>query len=99
MSGHDDDILDFDFFDEPATVEQQSTQRVRMPRRRSGGGDDGPPRQPIRPPQGFAPLFRLAGLIAFAIALVVLLVFWVQSCQDTAKKNSYRHYVEDASQV
>src|SRR3954453_17352770 len=86
MSERDDDILDFDFFDEPATVEQQPTQRVRMPRRRPSGS---PPRPPIRPPQGFAPLFRLVLLIAFAIAIVVLLVFWVQSCQSSAKKSSY----------
>jgi hypothetical protein len=99
MSERDDDILDFDFFDEPATVEQQPTQRVRMPRRRPSGAPPRPPRPPIRPPQGFAPLFRLVGLIAFAILIVVLLVFWVQSCQGAAKKNAYRHYVEDVGQV
>jgi hypothetical protein len=99
MSERDDDILDFDFFDEPATVEQQPSQRVRMPRRRPPGGPPRSPRPPIRPPQGFAPLFRLVSLIAFAIAIVVLLVFWVQSCQGAAKRNAYRHYVEDVGQV
>jgi hypothetical protein len=74
LSERDDDIIDFDFFDEPATVEQQSTQRGRIPRRRPAGG---PPRAPIRPPQGFTPLLRFVGLIAFAILIVVLLVFWV----------------------
>jgi hypothetical protein len=96
MSERDDDILDFDFFDEPATVEQQPTQRVRMPRRRPSGQ---PPRPPIRPPQGFAPLFRLVLLIAFAIAIVVLLVFWVQSCQSSAKRDAYRHYVADVTEI
>src|SRR5689334_13525452 len=100
MSERDDDILDFDFFDEPATVEQQPTQRVRMPRRRPSGTPPRGPRPPqIRPPQGFAPLFRLVGLIAFAIAIVVLLVFWVQSCQGAAKKNAYKNYVADVATI
>jgi hypothetical protein len=96
MSERDDDIIDFDFFDEPPTVEQQQTQRVRMPRRRPEGS---PPRGPIRPPQGFAPLLRLVGLILFAIVVVVLLVFWVQSCQGSKKRNAYRHYVENVAQI
>ncbi|HEY6054333.1 MAG TPA: hypothetical protein VIU86_10405 [Gaiellaceae bacterium] len=101
MSERDDDIIDFDFFDEPPTVEQQRGSRVRMPRRRPRD-EGGPPRRsrpPIRPPQGVTPLLRLVGLIAFAILIVVLLVFWVQSCQSSAKKNSYRHYMENVSQV
>jgi hypothetical protein len=96
MSERDDDIIDFDFFDEPPTVEQQQTQRVRMPRRRPEGS---PPRGPIRPPQGFAPIVRLVLLILFAIVIVVLLVFWVQSCQGSKKRNAYRHYVEDVAQI
>jgi hypothetical protein len=99
MSERDDDIIDFDFFDEPQTVEQQSTPRVRMPRRR--GRDEGPPRPPVRhaPPGGFAPLLRLVGLIAFAILIVVLLVFWVQSCQGASKRNAYRSYVENVNAI
>jgi hypothetical protein len=96
LSERDDDIIDFDFFDEPATVEQQSTQRGRIPRRRPAGG---PPRAPIRPPQGFTPLLRLVGLIAFAILIVVLLVFWVQSCQGNAKKNAYKSYIADVGEI
>ena len=100
MSERDDDILDFDFFDEPATVEQQPTQRVRMPRRRPSGTPPRGPRPPqFRTPQGFAPLARLIGLIVFAIAIVVLLVFWVQSCQGAAKKNAYNSYVTDVAQL
>lgn len=101
MSERDDDIIDFDFFDEPPTVEQQQASRVRMPRRRPRG-EGGPPRRPrppIRPPQGVTPLLRLVGLIAFAILIVVLLVFWVQSCQSNAKKNSYKRYMENVSQI
>ena len=59
-----------------------------MPRRRPAGPRRRAP--PIRPPQGFTPLLRLVGLIAFAILIVVLLVFWVQSCQGDAKKNAYQ---------
>lgn len=99
MSEHDDDIIDFDFFDEPPTVEQQQQPRVRMPRRRPRD-EGGPPRRPpIRPPHGVTPLLRLVGLIAFAILIVVLLVFWVQSCQSNAKRNAYRNYLADVGQV
>jgi hypothetical protein len=97
VSERDDDILEFDFFDEPPTVEQQQAPRVRMPRRRRGDGQ--PPRPPIRPPQGFTPLLRLVGLIAFAILIVVLLVFWVQSCQSNSKRNAYKSYMQDVGQV
>jgi hypothetical protein len=96
VSERDDDILEFDFFDEPPTVEQQPGARVRMPRRRRNGE---PPRPPIRPPQGFTPLLRLIGLIAFAILIVVLLVFWVQSCQSSSKRNAYKSYMQDVGEV
>ncbi len=100
MSERDDDILEFDFFDEPPTVEQQQTSRMRMPRRRGRGGDPPrPPRRPIRPPHGFTPLLRLVGLIAFAILIVVLLVFWVQSCQSSSERNAYRNYMQDVAAV
>lgn len=95
MSERDDDIIEFDFFDEPPTVEQQSAQRVRMPRRRRGGG----PRPPVGAAQGFTPLLRLVGLVAFGILIVVLLVFWVQSCEGAAKRNAYRSYLGGVGQV
>ena len=94
MSDFGDDI-EFDFFDEPETREDQPRRRV--PRRDSEGG--GPPRRPMRPPAGFTPLLRLAGLIAFAILIVVLLVLWVQSCQGASKRNSYRHYMAKVAAV
>jgi len=92
MSVFGDDI-EFDFFDEPETREGQPRQRTV---RRSGGG---PPRRSVRPPAGFTPLLRLAGLIAFAILIVVLLVFWVQSCQGASKRNAYRHYMENVGAI
>jgi hypothetical protein len=48
MSNHDDEDIEFDFFDEPETVE--ATQRRRLPRlelpgggRSGGGGPEQPP--------------------------------------------------------
>jgi hypothetical protein len=88
MSDRDTDI-EFDFFeDEPATTEAQSTR----PSRRG-------PRPPIRPPAGVTPLLRLIGLIAFAILVVVLLVFAVQSCRGSQKRDTYENYMEDVGEV
>jgi hypothetical protein len=81
--------LDFDFFDdeptegEPLEEERPTRQPPRPPRRPTG-----------RPPVGLTPLVRLAGLIAFAILIVVLLVFWISSCQGAGKKSAYKHYME-----
>jgi hypothetical protein len=93
MTDFGDDI-EFDFFDEPET--REDAPRQRSPRRPAGGG---PPRRPLRPPAGFTPLLRLAGLIAFAILIVVLLVFWVQSCQGASKRSAYRKYMQSVSSV
>jgi hypothetical protein len=93
MSTYDDDNIEFDFFDEPKTVE--ATQRGRrLPRRDRGGDDggDGPRRPPMRTPTGLVPLVRLVGLIAIAIALVVALVFWVGACQGKSKHDEYAAY-------
>jgi virulence-associated protein VagC len=88
MSERDSDI-EFDFFeDEPATTEAQA----RRPVRRGG-------RPPIRPPAGVTPLLRLVGLIAFAILVVVLLVFAVQSCRGSQKRDTYENYMDDTGEV
>jgi hypothetical protein len=85
------DDLDFDFFDddpetgEPLEEERPPHEPPRRPPRRPPGG---------RPPVGLTPLLRLAGLIAFAILIVVLFVFWISSCQGASKKSSYKHYME-----
>jgi hypothetical protein len=82
MSERDSDI-EFDFFDEGETREATQAER---PRRRGG-------RPPVRPPTGLTPLLRLIGLISFAILVVVLLVFWVNSCREDRRKDAYRDYV------
>ena len=88
MSERDSDI-EFDFFeDEPATTEAQSTRQSRRGTR-----------PPIRPPAGVTPLLRLIGLVAFAILVVVLLVFAVQSCRGSQKRDTYENYTEDVGEV
>jgi hypothetical protein len=88
MSTYDDENIEFDFFDEPETVE--ATQRRRLPRRPGGRG--GGERPPMRAPTGLVPLARLVGLIAIAIVIVVGLVFWVGSCQGKSKQSEYTSY-------
>jgi len=99
VSTHDDDI-EFDFFDEPETVEAAQRGR-RLPRRdRSGGGSgDGPRRPPMRAPTGIVPLARLVGLIAIAIAVVVALVFWVGACQGKSKHDEYASYASKVRSI
>ena len=57
------------------------------------------PKGPIRPRAGFTPLLRLLGLIAFAILIVVLLLLWVQSCQEDKKRDAYRNYMTSMKAV
>lgn len=100
MTERDADI-EFDFFDEPDPQDTQTIERV--PRR--GGRPPGSPGPPKRqrggtgPPTVGAPLFRLVGLIAFAILVIVLLVFWVQGCRDSGKRNSYQNYMERIGEI
>ena len=89
MSTHDEDILDFDFFDEGATTEAPA--REEPGGRPSGRG----PRRPHVRPGGWTPLLRLIGLIAFAILLVVLVVVWAQGCAGDRKRDSYSNYTGD----
>jgi hypothetical protein len=98
----DDDDIQFDFFDEPETVE--ATQRRRLPRLEMPGGrgsGDGerPRRQRTGPPTGLVPLARLVGLIAIAIAIVVGLVFWVGSCQGKSKHDEYASYAKQVDAI
>jgi hypothetical protein len=97
----DDDDIEFDFFDEPETVE--ATQRRRLPRLEmpGGGGRGGerPPRPPMRAPTGLVPLARLVGLIAIAIVVVVALVFWIGACQGKSKHDEYASYAQKVNAI
>ena len=83
MSERESDI-EFDFFEEPETREAARPER---PPQRGG------PRPPVRTPQGLTPLLRLVGLIAFAIVIVVLLVYAIEGCQSSSKHAKYDHYI------
>src|ERR671933_1920388 len=101
MSERDSDI-EFDFFDEPET--EEATQRhPRLPRRppRQGGPrrPGGPPRRPIRPAPGVTPLLRLTGLIAFAILIILLLVFAVRRCSAESKAHEYQSYMDNVRAI
>jgi hypothetical protein len=98
MSERNPDDIEFDFFDEPD--EETVTQRrraVRPPRPQSRGPR--PPRGPIAGPGGLTPLLRLVGLIAAAILVVVLVIFWVQGCQNDAKTSAYKNYMADVTKI
>ena len=100
MSSRDDENIEFEFFDEPETVE--ATQRRRLPRLERPGGRGGgerPPRPPMRTPTGLVPLARLVGLIAIAIVIVVGLVFWVGSCQGKSKQSEYKAYADKVQAI
>jgi hypothetical protein len=101
MSEHDTD-LDFDFFndDEPTSPRQPSEETPPPAGEQEPDQRRGSRRPPTgRPPVGMTPLLRLAGLIAFAILIVVLLVFWISSCSSASKKNSYKSYYEKVGVV
>src|SRR5690242_6694400 len=92
MTERDTDI-EFDFFDEPET--EEASGRVRTPRRQPPRG----PRRPVRPPSGLIPMLRLAGLIAFVILAVVLLVVLVRGCASDSKHSRYDNYISDTRKV
>ena len=102
MSSHDDDILDFDFFEDDATRETHGRRRRRARRVRApvgGGGGGGPRRPQLRAPHGLTPILRLIGLVAFAILIVVLLVVWGQGCSSDKKRNDYSGAMTDIGTI
>jgi hypothetical protein len=98
---HDDDILDFDFVDdETREVPPPSRPGGRPPGGGPRGGGGGGPRPPrFHAPHGITPLLRLAGLVALAILVVVLLAVWVQGCAGTDEQTAYGNYLADAGEV
>lgn len=97
MSTQDDDILDFDFFEEKDTPswEEPEDHGTEPPPSR-GRGPSGPR---FRAPQNLTPLLRLIALIALAILLVVLLVVWVEGCTSEAKADRYETYLSEIGAV
>jgi hypothetical protein len=94
-----DPDIEFDFFEEGPTREaardEAQTRRVRIPTRRPGG--PGPPQPPRAGPK--PGLYRLAILIGGAILLAVILVLWVNSCRQDAKRDAYQDYMEDVTAI
>ena len=100
MSTRDEDILDFDFFDEeeaptwdePAGFESQPPTTKRGRRGGGGGSRFGSSRN-------LTPLLRLIGLIALGILVVVLLVVWVEGCTADAKRERNSTYLADVGAI
>ena len=101
MTVHDDDILDFDFVDDETRELPPPTGPggTRPPGGPPPGGPRGPRRPQFRPPQGITPLLRLAGFVAFAILVVVLLAVWVQGCAGDDTQTTYENYMADIGGV
>ena len=95
MSTHDDDILDFDFFEE----EDAEPGEGRPERRPGPPRGPRPPRRRLRPPGNLTPLLRLVALIALAILIVVLLVVWVEGCATDRKRDRYANYVAQIGSI
>jgi CARDB len=98
MSSRDDDILDFDFFDEedaPSWEDPEGTEIQPTPveRGRRGRGSR------FGPPRNLTPLLRLIGLIALAILVVVLLLVWVEGCTTDAKRDRNSTYLADIGAI
>jgi CARDB protein len=98
MSTRDDDILDFDFFDDEDAPSWEEPEGSEAPppgtergRKRRGSG--------FQPPRNLTPLLRLVGLIALAILVVVLLVVWVEGCAADAKLDRNRTYLADIGAI
>jgi hypothetical protein len=89
-----EDEPDPGFFEEPETLEAPRRPARRMRRPGPGG-----PRGPAPPPPGAVALTRLAGLVALAIAIVVGLVFWVQSCQGKSRRPEYASYMDHVRSI
>ena len=102
MSERDDDIIEFDFFDDEPETEQATRRRPTL-RPRAPRGDGGGPRPPRRPtvrgPEGLTPVLRLVLLVALAIFVLIVLVFWIQSCRSESKTSAYRDYMDDMKAV
>jgi CARDB len=92
LSTRDEDILDFDFFDEeePPSWEEPTEYRPGGPPRGRPPRSRGPR---FRAPGNLTPLLRLVALIALAILVVVLLAVWIEGCASDRKRDRYSTYL------
>ncbi len=99
MSTRDDDILDFDFFDEedaPSWEEPEGLETPPPTSERRGGRGRG---SRFGPPRNLTPLLRLVGLIALAILVIVLLAVWVEGCTADAKRDRNSTYLAEIGAI
>jgi hypothetical protein len=99
MSTRDEDILDFDFFDEEdaSSWEEPEGFESEPPPDRGRRGRGGGSR--FSAPRNLTPLLRLIGLIALAILVVVLLVVWVEGCTSEAKRDRSSTYLAEIGAI
>ena len=88
----DTDEIEFDFVDDPSSREA------------SPGDEQGPPEQGSRvrgrsAASGGQGILRLVLLIGGAILLAVILVLWVNSCREDAKRDAYSSYFADSTPI
>ena len=97
VSTRDEDILDFDFFDEeePPSWEDPEERKPGPPR----GRGPRPPRSRFRKPGNLTPLLRLVALIGLAILVVVLLAVWVEGCASDRKRDRYSSYTNEIGTI
>ncbi len=97
MSTRDEDILDFDFFDEEEAPTWEEPGEAAEPEQRRRGRR--PPRPPFRAPGNLTPLLRLVALIALAILVVVLLAVWIEGCASDRQRDRYTDYMAEIGAV
>ena len=95
MSTHEDDILDFDFFEE----EEAQSREPRAERRQGPPRGPRPPRRRMRTPGNLTPLLRLVALVAFAILVIVVVAVWVEGCSSDRKHDRYTSYMTQVGSV
>lgn len=96
MSEHDD--IDFDFFGD-SEPEPPKKRLVRRPSGPRDGGGPPPPRRPAGPARTSTPIMRLVSLIAFAIALILILIFAVRSCESSNESAAYKSYMDKVGKI
>jgi hypothetical protein len=96
VSTRDEDILDFDFFDEEEAPTWEEPGEPAEEQQRRGRR---PPRPPFRAPGNLTPLLRLVALIALAILVVVLLAVWIEGCASDRQRDTYTSYMTDIGTV